>query len=216
MCHYVWGVTGAKQPLLYYLPLLSLLSLLLLRAAAVLVWPNRKWQNNVAVLDTERWHWRHPTIDGSNPAPRSYHSATVVGNLMVVFGGNNQHESFDKIHVLDTSEFAFSFIFFIPVMMYQLFISTQQSVRDVTRAFCGEFGLVRFLVVCFLYKTSPNPRKIICSGKTWPKCLFNLVFSWVGLALGWGVRRYHNNIPTVSSPTKFDRWQTTYLKSWES
>ncbi|CAN0268164.1 unnamed protein product, partial [Ectocarpus fasciculatus] len=66
-----------------------------------------KWQNNVAVLDTERWHWRHPTIDGSNPAPRSYHSSTVVGNLMVVFGGNNQNESFDKVHVLDTSEQSF-------------------------------------------------------------------------------------------------------------
>ncbi|CAN0479414.1 unnamed protein product, partial [Ectocarpus sp. 12 AP-2014] len=64
----------------------------------------RKWQNNVAVLDTERWHWRHPTIDGSNPAPRSYHTSTVVGNLMVVFGGNNQTESFDKVHVLDTSK----------------------------------------------------------------------------------------------------------------
>lgn len=66
--------------------------------------PRRKWQNNVAVLDTEKWHWRHPTIDGSNPAPRSYHSATVVGTMMVVFGGNNQHESFDRVHVLDTSE----------------------------------------------------------------------------------------------------------------
>ena len=172
MCHYVWGVTGAKQPLLYYLPLLSLLSLLLLRAAAVLVWPNRKWQNNVAVLDTERWHWRHPTIDGSNPAPRSYHSATVVGNLMVVFGGNNQHESFDKIHVLDTSEFAFSFIFFIPVMMYQLFISTQQSVRDVTRAFCGEFGLVRFLVVCFCIKPVLIHEKLFAVGRRGPNaCL---------------------------------------------
>lgn len=62
-----------------------------------------KWQNNVAVLDTERWHWRHPTTDGPNPAPRSYHSATVVGSLMVVFGGNNQDESFDKVNVLDTS-----------------------------------------------------------------------------------------------------------------
>lgn len=65
---------------------------------------DRKWQNNVAVLDTERWHWRHPTINGSNPAPRSYHSATVVGKLMVVFGGNNQNESFDKVYVLDTGQ----------------------------------------------------------------------------------------------------------------
>ena len=30
---------------------------------------------------------------------------------------------------------------------------------------CGEIVLVRFLVVCFLYKTNPNPRRIICCGK---------------------------------------------------
>ena len=28
----------------------------------------------------------------------------------------------------------------------------------------GEFGWVGFLVVCFLYKTNPKPRKIICCG----------------------------------------------------
>ena len=33
------------------------------------------------------------------------------------------------------------------------------------RMFCGEFDWVRFLVVCFLYKTSPNPRNNICCGK---------------------------------------------------
>ena len=33
----------------------------------------------------------------------------------------------------------------------------------------GEFGWVRFLVVCFLYKINPNPRKNICCGKKWPK-----------------------------------------------
>ena len=33
----------------------------------------------------------------------------------------------------------------------------------------GEFGSVRFLAVCFLYKTNPSPRKIVCCGKKWPK-----------------------------------------------
>ena len=41
---------------------------------------------------------------------------------------------------------------------------------------------VRFLVVCFLYITNANPRKVICCGKKWPKMpLFNLFF----LGLGW-------------------------------
>ena len=37
---------------------------------------------------------------------------------------------------------------------------------------CGQFDWVRFLVVCFLYKTNPNPRKTSCCGKKWPKCQF--------------------------------------------
>ena len=32
--------------------------------------------------------------------------------------------------------------------------------------------LGRFLAVCFLYKTNPNPRKTVCCGKKWPKCHF--------------------------------------------
>ena len=50
----------------------------------------------------------------------------------------------------------------------------------------NEFGRVRFVVVCFLYKTNPNPRKIICCGKKWPKChlLTQFFLGWVGLGLG--------------------------------
>ena len=48
------------------------------------------------------------------------------------------------------------------------------------------FGWVRFLVVRFLYKTNPNPRKIICCGKkvtqkSGPNASFNLFC----LGLGW-------------------------------
>jgi len=38
----------------------------------------RGWQNNVCVLDVERWHWRTPVIAGVAPPGRSYHSAVVV------------------------------------------------------------------------------------------------------------------------------------------
>ena len=38
----------------------------------------RGWQNNVCVLDVERWHWRTPVISGVAPPGRSYHSAVVV------------------------------------------------------------------------------------------------------------------------------------------
>ena len=54
------------------------------------------------------------------------------------------------------------------------------------RLFCGEFGLVRFLVVCFLYKTIPIPRKVRAVGKSGTKCHFSIYFffGWVGLGLG--------------------------------
>ena len=39
-------------------------------------------------------------------------------------------------------------------------------------------------------------------GKRGPNAAFNLLFSCVGLALGWGVRRFHNNSSMFSNPTE--------------
>ena len=33
-------------------------------------------------------------------------------------------------------------------------------------------------------------------------------FSWVGLALGWGVRRFHHSVCMFSNPTEFGKSQT--------
>ena len=54
------------------------------------------------------------------------------------------------------------------------------------RLVCGEFGWFRFLVVCFLYKTNPNPRK---KKLLWEKVaqipLLTFFFlGWVGPGLG--------------------------------
>ena len=55
----------------------------------------------------------------------------------------------------------------------------------------AESGWVRILVVCFLYKTNPNPRKIIFAvGKSGPNATFNLIFHglgwpWVGGFVGF-------------------------------
>ena len=46
---------------------------------------------------------------------------------------------------------------------------------------CGEFGWARFRVVCFLYKTNPNPRKIFAVGKSGQNATLNLIF----LGLDW-------------------------------
>ena len=63
-----------------------------------------KWLNSVSVLDTMRWKWRTPKIQGDAPKPRSYHSATALGdNRVVVFGGNDATSSFATVHVLETA-----------------------------------------------------------------------------------------------------------------
>ena len=69
---------------------------------------------------------------------------------------------------------------------------------------CFQLGWVGFLVVCSLDKINLNPRKIICCGKksgqnatfdekSGQNATFDLIFSRVGSAMGWGVRRFHNN-----------------------
>ena len=63
-------------------------------------------------------------------------------------------------------------------------------------------GLGYLPSVSYIDKFNPNPRKkYLPWGKTWPKCHFLRRISWVGLALGWGVRRFHDNIYLFSNPT---------------
>ena len=78
---------------------------------------------------------------------------------------------------------------------------------------CGEFGGVGFLEVCFLYKTNPDPRTLICRGKKWPKmplltCFFlGLGWPWVGEFVGFII------IFTsfmFSNPTELGNSQTPY------
>jgi N-acetylneuraminic acid mutarotase len=77
---------------------------------------NNKWQNTMAVLDSMRWSWSVPKITGTAPKPRSYHSATAVpssdgdGYMLVVFGGNNETECFNTVHVLDATKENWSWI----------------------------------------------------------------------------------------------------------
>ena len=69
------------------------------------------------------------------------------------------------------------------------------------------------------YKINPNARKIICCGKKRPKCHFQPKFSWVGLALGWGVRRFHHNIYQVLCfPTQHNlvNRKTAFLRTCSS
>ncbi len=67
---------------------------------------NRKWLNEVFVLDLSRWHWSEPRTLGVAPAFRSYHTATPMGKKIVFFGGNNGQKTFDDVFTLDVSTWA--------------------------------------------------------------------------------------------------------------
>ena len=63
---------------------------------------------------------------------------------------------------------------------------------SLDRVFCGEFGWVGFLVVCFLCKTNPNSRKMFAVGKSGPNATFHLIFRglgwpWVGDFVGFTI-----------------------------
>jgi len=62
-------------------------------------------------------------------------------------------------------------------------------------------------------KSIPTHEKRFAVGKSGPNATLNLLFSWVGLALAWGVRQFHINsiIDMFFNPTKFGKWQDTLL-----
>ena len=86
----------------------------------------KKWLHSVSILDTVRWIWSTPTIQGVAPKSRSYHSATAVQKIkpassadshqhhqknddsssykLVIFGGNNQSSCFNTLHVLEQDQ----------------------------------------------------------------------------------------------------------------
>ena len=68
--------------------------------------------------------------------------------------------------------------------------------------FAKDFDWVRFVVVCFLYKTIPTREKmfLLWARKVAQNAAFLPNFSWVGLALGWGVRGLQTIIDVFSSP----------------
>ncbi|CAB9502926.1 Host cell factor 1 [Seminavis robusta] len=89
-----------------------------------------KFLNTVSVLDTNKWVWNTPKIQGMPPRGRSYATATAVQSTqagvigghqsdtvssskhaminikhrIVIFGGNEAHQSFDTCHVLEKTE----------------------------------------------------------------------------------------------------------------
>ena len=64
-----------------------------------------------------------------------------------------------------------------------------------------------------MYNQSQRTKSYLLVGKkSGPNATLNRFFSWVGLALGWGFRRFHHNIRIVSNPTEVGKSQNTLLR----
>jgi hypothetical protein len=53
------------------------------------------------VSDSDRLSWHEWPTRGSPPQKKGYHTANLVGEKMVVFGGSDGHASFADVHVLN-------------------------------------------------------------------------------------------------------------------
>ena len=52
--------------------------------------------------------WYRPSVSGQAPAARAGHTAALIGNNMLVFGGADSVQCFDDLHVLQCSTFSWS------------------------------------------------------------------------------------------------------------
>ena len=57
--------------------------------------------DEVLVLDLTNWEWHRPRPHGREPVARSGHSACLVGNRIVIFGGWDGGKVRDDLHVLE-------------------------------------------------------------------------------------------------------------------
>ncbi|KAL5520401.1 hypothetical protein ACEPAG_9625 [Sanghuangporus baumii] len=70
--------------------------------------------NDVWVLDVsvpyERMRWVKQRTVGTRPSPRGYHTANLVGNVMVVVGGSDGRQTFADIFCLDLDTWHWSMV----------------------------------------------------------------------------------------------------------
>lgn len=57
-----------------------------------------------AGLQSRPMRWEHVETHGTKPGPRGYHTANLVGNNMLIFGGSDGKESFTDMWCLDLGE----------------------------------------------------------------------------------------------------------------
>jgi len=58
-------------------------------------------QTTTPTLLDYTYTWSLIQTTGKPPAPRGYHTSSIVGSKVIVFGGSDGHECFNDIHILD-------------------------------------------------------------------------------------------------------------------
>ncbi|KAI8584373.1 hypothetical protein K450DRAFT_219535 [Umbelopsis ramanniana AG] len=56
------------------------------------------------LMDPANLRWQNLLPAGQVPVPRGYHTANLVGDKLVVFGGSDGHECFSDVHVCDLTK----------------------------------------------------------------------------------------------------------------
>jgi len=56
------------------------------------------------LMDPSNLRWQNVSPTGQIPVPRGYHTANLVGDKLVVFGGSDGHECFSDVHVCDLTK----------------------------------------------------------------------------------------------------------------
>ncbi len=62
---------------------------------------NDVWVLEVVGVPPERMRWQKQRTTGSKPSPRGYHTANLVGNIMIVVGGSDGRQTFSDIYCLN-------------------------------------------------------------------------------------------------------------------
>jgi hypothetical protein len=95
-------------------------------------------KSDLHVLDLPSMTWSIPSIQGTQPPARYAHTATLMGNKLIVFGGFNGRSYLDDLNILDTS-------------MYCLFVvSCEVMVADVEGLVSFSCGLLVVADCCCL------------------------------------------------------------------
>lgn len=64
---------------------------------------NDVWSLDVS--NTAKMKWERIETGGDSPTPRGYHTANLVGNIMIIVGGSDGKDCFSAIWCLDLGVF---------------------------------------------------------------------------------------------------------------